>query len=166
MSERPAPCPAPSDGDPRRALRQTLAVVAVDGDRVRLRAERLTGCAQCAARAGCGAGAWAAVLDSAPLEIALACPEPVAPGDRVVVTMAGGRFLRAAGLAYLVPPLALALTAGLAAALGLSDLTIALLCGPVLAASLLPARLAERRGRAAAELRVEAVFRQPAGDPP
>ncbi|MBK5911814.1 hypothetical protein CCR85_09975, partial [Rhodothalassium salexigens] len=162
MSDPPRLRPAARAGDDRRALRQTLDVVAVGGDLVRLRADRLAGCAQCAARAGCGAAAMR--LDHAPVEIVLACPAPVAPGDRVVVAMPATRFLRVAGLVYLLPPLALALVAGLALALGLSNISTALLCVPVLALSLIPARLAERRRRGTADLRVVAVLDKPGDD--
>ncbi|TCP43347.1 SoxR reducing system RseC family protein [Rhodovulum marinum] len=147
-----------------RALRQTLRVVGVEGARVRLAGDRLSGCAACAARAGCGAGALAEMLDAGPLEITLPRGAPVAPGDRVVVAMEGGAFLGAAGLAYLLPPAALVAAAAGFAALGLSDLWVAALCAPVLALALLPAWRADRRGRIAAALRIEEVI--PAGARP
>ncbi|MCO8144601.1 SoxR reducing system RseC family protein [Rhodovulum tesquicola] len=148
------------DQDPEdpRALRQTLRVAGVEGAVVRLEASRLSGCAACAARAGCGAGALAELLDAGPLEIALPRIGHVAPGDQVVVSIPGTAFLGAAGLAYLLPPAALVLAATGFSAGGLSDLWVALLCVPVLALSFLPARRADSRGRFASALRIEEVI--------
>ncbi|GAA0309289.1 SoxR reducing system RseC family protein [Rhodovulum strictum] len=162
-ASRPCP-PDQAAGDPR-ALRQTLRVVGVEGAVVRLTADRMSGCAQCAARTGCGAGALAEMADSAPLEIRLPRSVLVAPGDEVVVSMPGNALLGAAGLAYLLPPAALVLAAAIFSGLGLSDLTVALLCLPVLALSLLPARLADRRGGLVSGMRIEEVIaaRRPGG---
>jgi sigma-E factor negative regulatory protein RseC len=153
----------PGAGDPR-ALRQRLRVGGVDGALVRLEADRLSGCAQCAARAGCGAGALAELVGPGPLQIGLPNVAAVAPGDEVVVSISGGAFLGAAGLAYLLPPATLVVAASLFSALGLSDLHVALLCLPVLALSFLPARLADRRGRIASALQIVEVIPAPARD--
>ncbi|MBK1635446.1 SoxR reducing system RseC family protein [Rhodovulum adriaticum] len=156
-----AACPAADGpGDPR-ALRQTLRVAGVADGRVQLEADRLSGCAHCAARAGCGTGALAELTGGGPVRIDLPGPASVRPGDHVVVSMPGGAFLGAAGLAYLLPPAALVLAAGLFAALGLPDLMVAALCLPVLLLSLLPARRADRRGRLAAAMRIEEVIPAP-----
>ena len=72
------------------------------------------------------------------------------PGAEVEVSIQAADFLRAAVLAWLLPPAALVALVGLCAALGLSDAIAALLCLPVLALSLLPLALAERRGGASA----------------
>lgn len=158
----PAACSLPAEGaDDPRALRQRLRVAGVQGGMVRLQADRLSGCAACAARAGCGAGALADLVEAGPLEISLPDTGGIAPGDKVIVTLPGGAFLGAAGLAYLVPPLALVLGAAGFSALGLGNLATALACLPVLALSLLPARLAERRGRLAAAMTIEAVIPAP-----
>ncbi|MBN9887930.1 SoxR reducing system RseC family protein [Salipiger abyssi] len=145
-----------------RSLRQVMRVVAVDGDQLRLEGRRATACAQCAARSGCGAGALAELAGSASLRLTLPAPQMLRPGDAVVVALPATRFLAAAGLAYLLPPAALAATAVLARASGLSDGAAALLCLPVLALSLWPLRRAERRGRVLSALRVERVL--PAGE--
>ena len=154
-------CPSET-GDPR-ALRQRLRVAGVEGGMVRLTADRLAGCATCAARSGCGAGALAEMAGPGPLEIALPWRGDAAPGDEAVVAMSGGAFLGAAGLAYLLPAAAVALAAGVFSALGLSDLMVALLCLPVLALSFLPVRLAERRARRVPALEIEEIL--PAGSP-
>lgn len=160
------PDPGPEGTAPAhpRALRQTLKVVGVDGSRVRLRADRMSGCANCAARQGCGTGALAELLDTGPLEITLPRPGTVAPGDEVIVSISGSAFLGATGLAYLLPPAALVVAAGVFSAAGLSDLYTALLCLPVLALSLLPARRADRRGRLASALHIEEVIPSRARD--
>ncbi|MEX5729950.1 sigma-E factor negative regulatory protein RseC [Rhodovulum iodosum] len=144
-----------------RTLRQTLRVAAVEGGLVRLEANRLSGCAHCAARAGCGARALAELAGAGPLEIGLPRTADVAPGDEVVVSMSGGAFLGAAGLAYLLPPAALVLAAGVFSALGLSDLWVALACLPVLVLSFLPVHRADRRGRIAAALSIDEVIPAP-----
>ncbi|MBN2905370.1 MAG: SoxR reducing system RseC family protein [Rhodobacteraceae bacterium] len=157
MSDDTRQCRADPAGLDPRALRQTLRVAGVEGAVVLLEASRVSGCAHCAARAGCGAGALAELLETGPLEIGLPRIGPIAPGDEVVVSMSGNAFLGAAALAYLVPPAAVVLGAGVFSAFGLSDLNVALLCVPVLALSFLPVRRADRRGRLASALRIEQV---------
>ncbi|SIO53752.1 positive regulator of sigma(E), RseC/MucC [Rhodovulum sp. ES.010] len=155
--QRPACGPGATDP---RALRQRLRVIAVDGSHVRLQADRMAGCAHCAARAGCGTGALTEMAAAGPIDISLPRSATVAPGDEAIVAMSGGAFLRAAGLLYLLPPAIVVLAAATLAALGLPDLTVALLCLPALALSLLPARLVERRGRVGSALRIEDVIAQ------
>ncbi|ARE40193.1 Sigma factor RpoE regulatory protein RseC [Rhodovulum sp. P5] len=157
MSDERDTCLSPADPGEGRALRQKLRVADVDEAVVRLEANRMAGCAHCAARAGCGTGALAEMAGGGLLEIALPRTGAVAPGDEVIVSFSGNAFLGAAGLAYLLPPAALVLAAGLFSALGLSDLVVALSCIPVLALSFLPLRLADRRGRIAAAMRIEEV---------
>jgi len=158
MSDHRTSCITDSGGRDPRAMRQTLRVASVEGAFVRLEANRMSGCAHCAARSGCGTKALADLVESRPIEISVPRKGAVSPGDEVVVSMSAGAFLGAAGLAYLLPPASLVLAAPVFSALGLSDLLVALLCLPVLALSLLPAWLADRRGRLAATLSIDEVI--------
>ncbi len=135
-------------------LSQTMRVTAVTGDRVRLEAPRAAACHACAARQGCGAGALTEMLGGRTV-LDLPRPGDVAVGQEVRVTLPGSSFLTAAGLAYLLPPAALALGAGVGAALGWSDAVLALVCGPVFAVSFWPLVRAERRGRIIGRLVIE-----------
>lgn len=138
-------------------LSERLRVVAVEGARVRLLAQRASGCAACAARNGCGAGALAALGGAAELDLAAPQRLDLVVGEEVEVAMSSADFLTLAGLAYLLPPLTLALGAALAAALELPDLLSAALCLPLLALSLVPVARAERSGRFANALRIAPV---------
>ncbi|TCO71610.1 SoxR reducing system RseC family protein [Rhodovulum euryhalinum] len=141
-----------------RALSERLRVIAVSGGRLHLAADRAAGCAACAMRKGCGAAALSAGVRPAVIEIACPAGILVAPGDEVEVSIPGGRFLAAVGLAYLLPTMAVVIVAALSLALGLSDLWAALLCLPVLALALVPAARAERRGRLSRAMRIDAVY--------
>ncbi|WP_258092649.1 SoxR reducing system RseC family protein [Salipiger pentaromativorans] len=145
------------EGAAPRALRQRLRVVAVEGGRMRLEGQRISACAQCAARTGCGAGALADLSGPAPLRLSLPHDGAAAPGDEVVVAMPAGAFLGAASLAYLLPPAALAATAALASAAGAPDVLAAALCLPAFVLSLLPLRRADRRGRLLSALSVAEI---------
>ena len=92
------------------------------------------------------------------LQIDVPVVDGLRPGDEVVVAMPGQTFLSAAALAYLLPPAALALAAGLGAVLGLPDVAVAALCLPVLGLSFLPLIRAERSGRMSGEVRIERVL--------
>ncbi|MEO1677779.1 MAG: SoxR reducing system RseC family protein [Pseudomonadota bacterium] len=154
-------CTAPD----RRALTETLRVAAVEGDQVHLVGDRAAGCRSCAARAGCGAGALTEVIGGQ-LRVSVPLTLPVSVGDEVAVALPGATFLGAAALTYLLPPAALALTAGIGAGLGWSDIVTAALCLPVFALTLLPIVRAERRGRVAAELSILGVARRAGGAVP
>ena len=150
-----------------RALSQTLRVYAVGDDRLWLEADRAAACAVCAARAGCGAGALAGLLQDAPQLIVLPRSHDVCrdvyPGDEVVVSIPAGTFLGAVGRAYLVPPLALVLGVALLSWLGLPQLLVAGLSLPLLALSLWPLRWAERRGDLLSRLTIDTVLPRGAG---
>ncbi|MEM6677809.1 MAG: SoxR reducing system RseC family protein [Pseudomonadota bacterium] len=148
--------PDPAEPEPC-TLSQTLTVVALEDGRVVLGIERAAACAGCAARSGCGA---AALAEMAPDQRLSVVPPPglsLVPGDSVVVSMPTAPFLTAAGLAYLLPPAAIAAAAAGFSALGLPDPVVLLLSLLVLALSFLPLRLAEREGGLIADLRVEAT---------
>ena len=144
-------------------LRQTLTVVSVGAGHAELAAFRASGCAACAAKAGCGAGALAEMLGGSH-RLRLPSPMPLVPGDQVVVRMDSGAFLGAALRAYLLPPLSLVGVAAGGAVAGLPDWATAALCLPALALSLLPLARAEGREVARASLRIES--RLPGPDRP
>ncbi|MDP3340377.1 SoxR reducing system RseC family protein [Frigidibacter sp.] len=148
------------EGAPR-ILCERLKVLAVAADHLVLAADRAAGCAGCAARAGCGAGALAGM--AGPTVLSIARPEGfvVRPGDEIELAMAGNAFLAAAGLAYLLPAAALVAAVCGAAAAGLSDLGAGAVGALALALSFVPLARAERRGGAALE--VQAVHPAPGG---
>lgn len=146
---------APTDPTERQRLRQVLHVVGTEGDRVHLRADRAAACAGCAARAGCATKALAGQTTPETLSLLRPAGMELCPGDEVVVSLPARSFLAAAGLAYLVPPAALALAAGLFTMLGWPDFAIALACIPVLALSFVPLWRAERDGGVASDLQID-----------
>lgn len=144
-----------------RALSARARVVAVANGRLRLVAERGAACGACAARRDCGAGALAEMEPAAVLDIAAPPGLQLAPGDEVEVTIPAGRFLGAAGLAYLLPPVVLVTGTAACAALGLGDLATAAACLPLLALSFLPLVVLERRGGLEGALRITAPAAHP-----
>lgn len=161
------PDPAALAGTGPRALTERLRVLEAGPARLHLAATRAAGCAGCAARAGCGAAA----LEGLGRSDTLVLPRPpglkVAAGDLVEVELPGAALLAAAGLAYLLPVLALVTAVAGALAAGWSDLGTGLAALAALALGALPLLRAERRGDLAAALRIVAVH--PAGmadDPP
>lgn len=141
-----------------RALHETLRVVAVDGDTIRIAASRAAGCGACAVRKSCAAGTLGAMAEPGTFRLPRPAGLDVMPGDQVVVAMPASQFLGAAGLAYLFPALVLVIVVAGGAAVGLGDLALAGLSLPALALSLVPLWLAERRGHLAGALRIEAVL--------
>ena len=133
------PCSQTDD----RVLRRVLRVRSIEDGQVVLEGERASACASCAARMGCGAGALNELMGGQQ-QLRLPAPFDLAPGDDVVVAMEDSAFLRAVLRAYLLPPLALAVTAALALAAGLPDILTALSCAVALAVGFIPLRLAER----------------------
>lgn len=127
-------------------MRHRLTVTALRDGYVYLEGERDTACSSCAAKTGCGAGALSEMIGG---KQTLRLPQtiPMAVGDDVVVAMEPRAFLGAALRAYLLPPLALVVTAGLAVGLGLGDAATAGLCLPALALSFVPLVRAERRSQ-------------------
>ncbi len=164
-STRLTPEPAADAASPApRALSERLRVLEVGPARLHLAATRAAACASCAAKAGCGAAALGS-LEGQGHGARLVLPRPagvsVAVGDLVEVELSGPAFLAAAGLAYLVPVLALVAAVVLAQAMGWPDPGTALAGLVALALGLVPLVVAERRGRLAAALRIVAVH--PAG---
>jgi sigma-E factor negative regulatory protein RseC len=145
-----------ADADPRLML-QTLRVAAVQNGRAELRLQRASACASCGARKRCATSVLADLSHNEPATLSLPFRDDLKSGDEVVVSLPGNTFLKAAALAYLVPPLALVLSTALLTGLGWPDATVALACIPVLALSLVPLIVAEWRGRTEAALRIEEV---------
>ncbi|WP_176518611.1 SoxR reducing system RseC family protein [Rhodobacter maris] len=141
-----------------RALVERLRVVAVGPERLTVLADRAAGCAACAARKGCGTGALAQLSRPQLLEIDRPAGLEIRPGDEVEVEMGGNAFLAAAGLAYLLPALALVAGVSLASGLGLGDLGAGLAGLFALGLGFVPVALIERRRRGASDLRAVAVF--------
>lgn len=152
-----------------RALSERLRVLRVGPEQLHLAATRAAACAACAAKSGCGAAALGG-LDGLGGAETLVLPRPpglsVAAGDLVEVELSGGAFLTAAGLAYLLPVLALVAAVTLSLALGLSDLGTALVALAALGLGFVPLVRAERRGTLAKALRIVAVCPQDAEAPP
>lgn len=167
MSDRGAPPDDPAqERDPDdRVLRQRMRVAAQRDGWVLLEADRASACGACAARPGCGAGALTEALGGGPARLVAPQDRAAPVGEEVEVAMSGAMFLRLSALAYLLPPASLAALAALAAATGLSDATLALLCLPTLALSLTPLWLAERGGGAGRALRIERTPPQDAAAP-
>ncbi|WP_101340892.1 SoxR reducing system RseC family protein [Cereibacter azotoformans] len=140
-----------------RVLRERLKVLAVAGDRLQLAADRAAGCSCCAMRRTCGAAELAAAARPERIEVARPPGLIVAKGDEVEVTLPASRFLTVAGLAYLLPTLAVVGTAGAGMALQLSDLWVGLLCLPALALALIPLARAGRGDGLAGDFTIEAV---------
>jgi len=143
--------------DDDRALIQTLTVVAVEGEVMRVEGARMSACAACAAKRVCATAALGELTGGGALALTLPRSPDARPGDTVELALPGAALVGTAGLAYLLPAGALVAAAGVFSGLGLPETAVALLCLPVLALSFLPLRLAERRGRMLAGLRVERV---------
>lgn len=124
-----------------------MRVIARGRGWMRLQGERETACSSCIAKSGCGVNAISDVLGLAPPTIAVACARPAEVGAEVAVSIPGGVFLRAALLAYLLPPAALVIAAAVADSAGLSGGLTALIALAAFALSLLPIRALDRDGR-------------------
>jgi sigma-E factor negative regulatory protein RseC len=155
----------PGPGADPRTLSQRLRVVAVRADRLHLAADRAAGCASCSARKGCGVPALAEMSPAQVLMIPRPAGLTVAPGDEVELAMAGGAFLGAAALAYLLPAVALVATVSLCSAAGLTDAWSALAGLAALALSFLPVARADRRSALTGALEVRAVHPAARGTP-
>ncbi|MGP3699671.1 SoxR reducing system RseC family protein [Rhodobacter sp. NSM] len=148
-----------------RALSERLKVVAVAGDRMQLLADRAAGCSCCTMRRTCGAAEIASQARPKFIEVALPEGVTVRAGDEVDISLPAGRFLATVGLAYLLPTLAVVITAGAGLALKLPDLWVALLCLPALGLALVPLGRAGRRSGLAEAFRIEAVHSAVAAAP-
>ncbi|NVO28126.1 SoxR reducing system RseC family protein [Donghicola sp. C2-DW-16] len=146
-----------------RFLTQTMRVDRISGAGAELVAPRLSGCASCATKAGCGT----AVLNgqAAPLRVTVPDQRALRVGDEVTVAMPAGRFAGLAMLAYLLPPLAVAAVVGVMDQIGAPDFATIAAVLPVLGAAMVPLYLAERRAKGAPELQIIAVER-PTGATP
>ena len=85
-------------------IEETGQVVAVDGDRVRVRAASRDGCRLCAEGRGCGGGLIGKLVgDRLATVEAVRGDTTLSVGDRVRLGLAGNSLVAAAGVVYLVP---------------------------------------------------------------
>ena len=149
---------APAEATPcDRVLTRPMRVVARGAGWLRLQGERDSACKSCAAKSGCGVNAVADVLGLEPPTIKVAGQgAPAAQvGEDVMVSIDGPAFLKAASLAYLLPPAAIVLAVLIAEAAGFSDLKTAGLALVAFIASLTPIWSLDRGGRLLDTLSVE-----------
>jgi sigma-E factor negative regulatory protein RseC len=96
-------------------------VVTVGPGWAKVRVERQSTCGSCQARSGCGNGVLAQVLGRRALELTIADPQGLAPGDRVTLGVRDQALVSGAFAMYLLPLAGLILPPALLAA-GLPEL--------------------------------------------
>lgn len=84
-------------------IREQGRVVAVDGYQARVRIERQSTCGSCSARSGCGSGVLSEVLGRKAVEISIAHPGTLQPGDGVTLGIRDHALVAGAFMMYLVP---------------------------------------------------------------
>ena len=84
-------------------IEETAVVVAVDGDAAEVETRRRDACGSCDARAGCGSALLAGVFGNRPSRIRVLNRVHAQPGDRVIIGLREGPFLRAAFALYTLP---------------------------------------------------------------
>lgn len=146
-----------------RFLTQTMRVDRISGAGAELVAPRLSGCASCAAKAGCGTAALG--NNAAPLRVTLPDQGALRVGDEVTVAMPAGRFAGLALLAYFLPPLASAGVIGILDQIGAPEFLMVGLVLPVLGLALIPLYLAEKRSNGVQDLQIIAVERPKGATP-
>lgn len=119
------------DMAPGTVLETRVRVVSTGAGQVLVEPLEASGCGACQARAACGIGGLARVLQPARRPIAVSCAHPVRAGEELALTVAAGDLLRAALLAYLLPIVLGVAAAGVVSAQGLSEAAaaIALIAG-------------------------------------
>lgn len=138
-----------------RVLRKPMRVVATHNGWAYLQGERAQACSTCMMRSGCGVSALSQLLKIEPPRLRVSDHGSAEVGDNLIVSFAGGAFLKTSFVAYLLPPAGLVLAALLAGLLGLGDTATAALCVPVFLLSLLPLWLVDRSGRTLDALQIE-----------
>ena len=88
-------------------LEEEAVVDALDGDFVWVRTTRTSACGGCSARGGCGSGILAEVLGRRAPRVRALNRAGAGLGDRVLVAVTPGAFLRSSLAMYLVPLLGL-----------------------------------------------------------
>ncbi|MEY8880783.1 SoxR reducing system RseC family protein [Donghicola sp. XS_ASV15] len=146
-----------------RFLTQTMRVDRISGAGAELVAPRMSGCASCAAKAGCGTAALGKA--AAPLRVTVPDQGALRVGDEVTVAMPAGRFAGLALLAYFLPPLASAGVIGILDHIGAPEFLLVSLVLPVIGLALIPLYLAEKRSNGVHDLQIIAVER-PTGATP
>ena len=95
-------------------------VEAVHNQQITILVATPVACRRCATGKGCGAGLLTGTERERRIDVALPPGMHLEPGDRVSLGIAPGQLLRAAGIAYGIPLIALVGAAGLAALAGRS----------------------------------------------
>jgi sigma-E factor negative regulatory protein RseC len=88
-------------------IEETVQVVAIHGELAEVQTQRRAACGSCEAKAGCGSSLLASVFGNRRTRITVLNPIQARPGDRVVIGLQEGSFLRAAFALYAVPLLAM-----------------------------------------------------------
>ncbi len=84
-------------------IREQGRVVGVDGYQARVRIERQSTCGSCSARSGCGSGVLSEVLGRKVVEVSIAHPGTLQPGDGVTLGIRDHALVAGAFMMYLVP---------------------------------------------------------------
>ncbi len=98
-------------------IEETVIVVGVEGDQLLLEARNRSACGGCAAAQGCGTASLSRVLGRKVARFRVKNTVAASTGDTLVVGLSGKALLRGALLVYLLPLLAMMLSAVLADAL-------------------------------------------------
>jgi positive regulator of sigma E activity len=109
-----------NQADDDTLLVRQARVVAVDAGQVVVRLERVAACSACPGAKLCGAGSR-----SQDFSVPHSAPEPIAPGDQVMIGIAPTAALRATAVAYLTPLAGLITAMALASACGFADGAVA-----------------------------------------
>ncbi|MDY6891055.1 MAG: SoxR reducing system RseC family protein [Pseudomonadota bacterium] len=126
---------------------EELATVTWSGPGVaRVEAARISACAQCSRRSGCGQGALSQWSRGRNVEIEVLNPDnlPLTPGQQVLIGLEEGSLLRASLLLYLLPLLMLVAGALFASVLGAGEALQMLVAALLLLAGFALVRLLTR----------------------
>lgn len=88
-------------------IEQTVLVVAVDGELAEVESQRLSSCGDCSAQSGCGSALLAGLFGKRRSRLRVLNRVQARPGERVVIGLREGPFLRAAFALYATPLLAM-----------------------------------------------------------
>lgn len=104
-------------------IEEVVRVTRIENDDVWVEADRLSACAACTAKKGCGQGALSEWMSDKSIELTVANPAHLVPsvGQAVVVGLEEGSLIRASLLVYLVPLLSLVALAIIARSAGGSE---------------------------------------------
>lgn len=128
-------------------IEEQATVVSVDNDSVIIETVRTSACAQCSASDGCGQKSLSEWAASKMTHIRVTNPlaVDVKQGDRVVVGIDEGGFLKASTLVYFVPLLMIFIAGLLGQILGATEPVIILLAAIGLCAGLVIVKMTSRK---------------------